>query len=90
MITPCIESKKNQNLFDKSYFILATFPTCFFSPFSSFNNEKIKLQVLHNKQITTHDNGNVQSHAQEESKLTSTTNTNTSLNTKNVHLIRIT
>ena len=28
------------------YFISATFRTCFFTPFSSFNDEKIKLQVL--------------------------------------------
>ena len=29
-----------------SYFILGTFWTCFFSPFSSFNHEKIKFQGL--------------------------------------------
>ena len=29
-----------------SYLILAMFLMCFFSPFSSFNDEKIKLQLL--------------------------------------------
>ena len=39
------------------YFILATFRTCFFSPFSSFNDEKIKLYKSYSKRITTRDNG---------------------------------
>ena len=53
------------------YFILVTFQTCFFSPFSSFNGEKLSYKY-HCKRITTLDNGNVQSHDQEESKLNST------------------
>ena len=39
------------------------------------NDEKIKLQVF-NKRITTRDNGNVQSHDKEESKLNSTITAN--------------
>ena len=36
-----------------------TFRTCFFIPFSSFNNEeKIKVQTLQYKRITTRDNSN--------------------------------
>ena len=46
------------------YFISATFQTCFFSSFSSCNDEK--------NQSETRDNGNVQSHDQEKSKLNST------------------
>ena len=58
-----------------SYSIQVTFRTCFFSPVSSFNDEKIKLQD-YNRRITTRDNNNVQSHDQEESKLNSTINAN--------------
>ena len=47
---------------------------CFFSPFSSFNDEPIKLQGL--QRINTRDNGNVQSSDQEENKLNSTINAN--------------
>ena len=50
-----------------------------------------------NKQITTHNNGNVQSHDQEESKLNSTINANSGTDTltydqiiKKIHSIRIT
>ena len=49
--------------------------TYFFSPFSRFYNEKLRCKY-YNKQITTGDNGNVQSHDQEESKLNGTINTN--------------
>ena len=38
-------SNGNNNL-TNPYFIQATFQTCFFSPFSSFNSKKNKLQVL--------------------------------------------
>ena len=51
-----------------------------FSPFSSFKGAKIKLQVL-NKWTATRDNGNVQSHDQEESKLNSTVNANSGAHT---------
>ena len=61
--------------FTNSYTIQATFRTCFVSPVSSFNDEKIKLQD-YNRRITTRDNNNVQSHDQEESKLNSTINAN--------------
>ena len=44
------------------------FRTCFFSPFSSFNDKKLSYKD-YNKRITTHDNGNFQSHEQEESIL---------------------
>ena len=54
-------------------FISATFGTDFFSPFSRFND--------YNKRITTHDNGNVQSHGQEESELSSTINVNSGAHT---------
>ena len=57
------------------YFISATCRTYFFSPFSSFNNEKLRCKY-YNKQIATRDNGNVESHDQEESKLNSTNNVN--------------
>ena len=60
------------------YFIQATFQTCFFIPFSYFNDEKIKLKDYkdYNKQIATCDNSSVQSHDQEESKLNSSINRN--------------
>ena len=51
----------------------------------------------YNKQITTRDNGNVQSHDKEESKLNSTITTNSGAHTlthdqivKKIHTIRIT
>ena len=50
------------------------FWTCFVSPFSSFNNKKINLQVLQYKRITTRGYGNAQCYHQEESKLNSTIN----------------
>ena len=78
------------------YFILATFWACFFSPFSSFNDEKLCYKY-YNKRITTRENGNVQSHDQGESKLNSTINADsganaltTWLNNEKVHSIRIT
>ena len=46
------------------------FWTCFLSPFSSFNDEKLRHKYC-NKQIITRDNVNVQSHDQEESKFNS-------------------
>ena len=51
------------------------FWTCFFSPFSSFNDEKLSYKD-YNKRITTHDNGNVESHDKEESTSNSTISTN--------------
>ena len=47
------------------FFISATFSSCSFSPFSSFNDEKLRFKY-YNKQIATHENGNVQSHGQDE------------------------
>ena len=52
------------------------FRTRFFSPFSSLMMKKLSYKY-YNKRITTRDNGNVQSHDQEESKLNSTIITNT-------------
>ena len=52
---------------------------CFFSSFSSFNDEKFKM--LYNKRITTRDNGNVESHDQEESKLNNTINASSAAQT---------
>ena len=49
---------------------------CFFSPFSSFNDEK-----YYNKGITIRDNGNAQSDDQEEGKLDSTINANSGVHT---------
>ena len=48
----------------------------FFSPFSNFNDEKKLRYKYYNKQMTTRDNDNVQSHGKEESKLNSTINVN--------------
>ena len=51
---------------------------------------------FYNKRITTRDNGNAQSHDQEESKLNSTISTNSGAHTltydkiKKIHSIRIT
>ena len=42
----CVKRKRITTNLTNPYFILATFRTCFFSPFSSFNDEKIKLQGL--------------------------------------------
>ena len=58
------------------------FRTRFFSPFSSFNDEKIKSQVLQSANHTTCDHGNVQSHDQEESKLNSNINVNSGAHDK--------
>ena len=44
------------------------FRTFFFSPVSSFNDEKVR-HKYYNKRITTRDNGNLQSHDQEASIL---------------------
>ena len=66
---------------------------CFFSPFSSFNDEK-KSYKYYNKRITTPDNCNV--HDPEESKSSSTINENSGAHTlhdemiiKKAHSIRI-
>ena len=50
------------------YFIPATFRKCYFSPFSSFNDERYK---YYNKRILTRDNERIQSLDQEKSKLNS-------------------
>ena len=74
------------------------FWACFFSPFSSFNDEKKKKSYkYYNKRITTPDNGNVQSRDPEESKSNSTIHENSGAHTlthdemiiKKVHSIRI-
>ena len=51
--------------------------TCLFSP---FNDEKIKVQY-YNKGIRTRENGNVQSHDQEESRLNSAISGNSGAHT---------
>ena len=56
---------------------------CFFSLFSSFNDERIKVTSISNKRIATRDN--VQSHDQEESKLNSTINANSGAHTLFTH-----
>ena len=71
-ITSCIKSKKTDLI---NQFISAMFSTCFFSPFSSFNDEKLRYKY-DNKQITILENDNVQSHDQEECKLNSIINGN--------------
>ena len=64
-----------------SCFILATFQMRFFSPFLSFHNEKYYKLEYYNKQITTLDNGNVQSYDKKESKLNSTITTESGAHT---------
>ena len=61
-------------------FILATFWTCFLSPFSSLKMKKLSYKY-YNKQITTSDNGNLESHDKEESKLNSTITANSGAHT---------
>ena len=56
-------------------FILATFRTCFFSPLSSLMIKKLSYEY-YKKRNASHDNGNVQSHVKEKSKLNSTITTN--------------
>ena len=69
--------------------------------FSSVHFQALMMKKLsykdYNKRITTRDNGNVQSHDQEESKLNSTIKANSGAHTltheqimKKVHSIRIT
>ena len=53
------------------------FQLCFYSPFSSINNEKIKVKYC-KKRIANRENDDVESHNQEESKLNSTTIVNSS------------
>ena len=62
------------------YFFSVTFRSCFFSPFSNFNDEKLRYKY-YNQQITTRDNGNVQYHDQEENKLNSATDANSGSHT---------
>ena len=64
----------------KPCFVLATFRTCFFSPFSSLLIKKLSYKD-YNKRNTNHDNGNVQSHDKEKSKLNSTITTNSGAHT---------
>ena len=52
---------------------MVTFRTCFFSPFQVLVMKKLCYKD-YNKRITTPDNGNVQSHDQEEIKVNSTIN----------------
>ena len=66
-------SKKIITNFANPYLISETFQTCFFSPFSSFNDKESK---YYNKRITTHDNGNLQSHDQGENIMNCTINAN--------------
>ena len=54
--------------------------TRFFSPFSSLMMKKLSYKY-YNKRITTRDNGNVQSHDKEESKLNSTITANSGAHT---------
>ena len=65
-----------------SYFISATFRTCFFSLFSSFNYDNKKVQVKnYNKLIPAPENSNIQSDDQEECKLNSTIDANSDAHT---------
>ena len=96
IIISSIKRKRITTNSTNPYFILATSWTCFFNPFSSFNDEKLSYKQC-NKRIRTRDNGNVQSHDQEESKLNSTINGNSGTHTltydqiiKKIHSIRIT
>ena len=72
-ITSCIKSKKITTDLIRPYFISAMFWTSFFSPFLSFNDEKLRYKYC-NKRITTLANDNLQSHDQEECKLNSIIN----------------
>ena len=80
-ITSCINGKRITTNSTNPYVILVTFRTFFFNPFSSFNDEKKLNYKDSNKQIKTCDNGNVQSHDQEESKMNSTINANSGAHT---------
>ena len=78
------------------YYNIATFRTCFFSPFSSFNDEKFSYKD-YNKRITIRDSGNSQYDDQEETKFNSTINQNSDAYTlthdqiiKTVYSMRIT
>ena len=65
-----------------SYFISATFRTCFFSLFSRFNYDNKKVQVKnYNKLIPAPENSNIQSDDQEECKLNSTIDANSDAHT---------
>ena len=77
----CKKFKKSLTNLTNQYFISATFRTCSFISFSSFNDNKIRCKYYnkkkkrykyYNKHIAARNNGNVQSHDEEESKLNST------------------
>ena len=74
IISSCIKRKRIATNSTNPYFVLATFRTCFFSPFSTFNDEKSHKD--YNERITIRDNGNVQTHKKKESKSNSTINEN--------------
>lgn len=57
----CKKWKKSQQIRQIHVLFLGTFRTCFFSPFSHFNGERLRYKC-YNKQSTTHDNCNNQSH----------------------------
>ena len=71
----CKKFKKKSQLFWQIYNFFSNVRTCFFSLLSSFNDEKNRYKY-YNKWITIRDNGNVQSHDQEETKLSNTCKTN--------------
>ena len=81
-------SKKITANLTNSYFISATFRTCFFNSFSNSIDEKLRYKYF-NKLIRTSDNGNGQSHHdQEESSSNSTINLNSGAHcTKNEEII---
>ena len=54
---------------------------CFFSPFSSLMIKTLSYEY-YNKRIPTRDNGNVQSHDKEKSKLNSTITANSGAHTR--------
>ena len=70
-----VKSKKITTNLRNPYFISATFRPCFFSPFSSFHDKKVRYKYYKNR-FTTRDNSNVQCSDQGESTLHSTINTN--------------
>ena len=80
IITSCIESKRITTNLTNPCFILATFRVCFFSLFSSLMMNKLSYKYC-NKRITTRDNGDVQSHDKEESRLNSTITANSGAHT---------
>ena len=65
--------KKDHHQFNKSKLFLVKFRTCFFTPFSNFNDEKIKVELQQ-----------VNCNYQEESKLNSTINSTSGTHTEMV------